>query len=99
MTDPFGQGFISMTAPIKNAEVLIKKQKLHHGGNAMLRWMISNVVVKKDDAENVKFSKSKAGDKIDGVVALIMALGEKMTIEKSDHTSTSVYEESEIRFL
>jgi phage terminase large subunit-like protein len=99
MTDPFGQGFISMTAPIKNAEVLIKKQKLHHGSNAMLRWMISNVVVKKDDAENVKFSKSKAGDKIDGVVALIMALGEKMTIEKSDHTSTSVYEESEIRFL
>lgn len=99
MTDPFGQGFISMTAPIKNAEVLIKKQKLHHGGNAMLRWMISNVVVKKDDAENVKFSKSKAGDKIDGVVALIMALGEKMTIEKSDHTSASIYEESEIRFL
>ena len=98
-TDPFGQGFISMTAPIKNAEVLIKKQKLLHGGNAMLRWMVSNVVVKKDDAENVKFSKSKAGDKIDGVVALIMALGEKMTIEKSDHTSVSVYEENEIRFL
>jgi phage terminase large subunit-like protein len=99
MTDPFGQGFISMTAPIKNAEVLIKKQKLHHGGNAMLRWMVSNVVVKKDDAENVKFSKSKAGDKIDGVVALIMALGEKMTIEKSDQSGVSVYEESEIRFL
>lgn len=99
MTDPFGQGFISMTAPIKNAEVLIKQKKLHHGGNAMLRWMISNVVVKKDDAENVKFSKSKAGDKIDGVVALIMALGEKMTIERSDQSGVSVYEESEIRFL
>jgi len=98
-TDPFGQGFISMTAPIKNAEVMIKKRKLHHGANAMLRWMISNVVAKKDDAENIKFSKSKAGDKIDGVVALIMAIGEKMTIEKSDQTDTSVYEENEIRFL
>ena len=98
-TDPFGQGFISMTAPIKNAEVMVKKQQLHHGGNAMLRWMVSNVVVKKDDAENVKFSKSKAGDKIDGVVALIMAIGEKMTIEKSDQSGVSVYEESEIRFL
>ncbi len=98
-TDPFGQGFISMTAPIKNAEIMIKKQQLHHGGNAMLRWMVSNVVVKKDDAENVKFSKSKAGDKIDGVVALIMAIGEKMTIEKSDQSGVSVYEESEIRFL
>ena len=99
MTDPFGQGFISMTAPIKNAEIMIKKKQLHHGNNAMLRWMVSNVVVKKDDAENVKFSKSKAGDKIDGVVALIMAIGEQMTIEKSDHTASSVYEDHEIRFL
>ena len=98
-TDPFGQGFISMTAPIKNAEVMIKKRKLHHGGNAMLRWMVSNVVAKRDDAENIKFSKSKAGDKIDGVVALIMAIGEKMTIEKSDQSGVSVYEDSEIRFI
>ncbi len=59
----------------------------------------SRTVVKKDDAENVKFSKSKAGDKIDGVVALIMAIGEQMTIEKSDHTASSVYEDHEIRFL
>ena len=92
-TDPFGQGFISMTAPIKNAEVMIKKKKLHHGGNAMLRWMVSNVVAKRDDAENIKFSKSKAGDKIDGVVALIMAIGEKMSVEKSDQSGVSVYED------
>lgn len=98
-TDPFGQGFISMTAPIKNAEVMIKKKKLHHGGNAMLRWMVSNVVAKRDDAENIKFSKSKAGDKIDGVVALIMAIGEKMSVEKSDQSGVSVYEDNEIRFI
>lgn len=98
-TDPFGQGFISMTAPIKNAEVLIKKKALHHGGNSMLRWMVSNVVAKRDDAENIKFSKSKAGDKIDGVVALVMALGEKLTIENAKESDTSVYESGEIRFL
>ena len=45
--DPFGKGFISMTAPIKNAEVLVKKRLLHHGGNGMLRWMVANVVTKK----------------------------------------------------
>jgi len=98
-TDPFGQGFISMTAPIKNAEIMIKKKQLHHGENAMLRWMVSNVVAKRDDAENIKFSKSKAGDKIDGVVALIMAIGEKMSIEKSDQSGVSVYEDGDIRFL
>jgi phage terminase large subunit-like protein len=97
--DPFGQGFVSMSGPIKNAEVLVKQRKLHHGGNSMLRWMVGNVVVKKDDAENVKFSKAKAGDKIDGVVAMIMALGEKMTVENSDVSKSSAYEDRGMRFL
>ena len=97
--DPFGQGFISMTAPIKNAEVLVKKRLLHHGGNGMLRWMIANVVTKKDDAENIKFSKAKAGDKIDGIIAMIMALGEMMTMENKDVTGTSTYESQGIRML
>ena len=61
--DPFGQGFISMTAPIKNAEVLVKKRLLHHGGNGMLRWMIANGD-EKDDAENIKFSKAKLGTRL-----------------------------------
>jgi phage terminase large subunit-like protein len=43
--------------------------------------------------------KAKAGDKIDGVVALIMALGEKMTVENSDVSKTSTYESNDIRFL
>lgn len=97
--DPFGQGFASMSGPIKNAEIMIKKKLLHHGGNEMLRWMASNVVVKRDDAENVKFSKSKAGDKIDGMVALVMAIGEMMTLENSDMSRTSTYETQDIRYL
>lgn len=97
--DPFGQGFISMTAPIKNAEILVKKRLLHHGGHGMMRWMAANVVTKKDDAENVKFSKSKAGDKIDGIIAMIMALGEMMTMEGKDMTGTSTYESQGIRML
>jgi len=97
--DPFGQGFISMTAPIKNAEILVKKRLLHHGGHGMLRWMVANVVTKKDDAENIKFSKAKAGDKIDGVIAMIMALGEMMTMENKDVSSTSTYETQGIRML
>ena len=88
-----------MTSPIKNAEVLVKKQLLHHGGHSMLRWMVGNVVVKRDDAENVKFSKAKAGDKIDGIIAMVMALGEKMTIENSDVSRVSTYETQGLRFL
>lgn len=97
--DPFGQGFISMTSPIKNAEILIKQKLLHHGGHGMLRWMVGNVVVKRDDAENIKFSKAKAGDKIDGIIAMVMALGEKMTVENSDVSNVSAYESQGLRFL
>ena len=97
--DPFGQGFISMTAPIKNAEILVKKKLLHHGGHGMLRWMVANVVTKKDDAENIKFSKSKAGDKIDGIIAMIMALGEMITMEGKDVTGVSTYESQGLRIL
>ena len=97
--DPFGQGFISMTSPIKSCEILVKKKLLHHGGHGMLRWMVSNIVTKKDDAENIKFSKAKAGDKIDGIVAMVMAIGEMMTMENKDLTGSSTYESQGIRMI
>jgi phage terminase large subunit-like protein len=48
---------------------------LRHNGNAVLRWMAGNVAGKTDPAGNVKPDKAKSGDKIDGIVALIMGLG------------------------
>lgn len=97
--DPFGQGFASMTQPIRELEIMVKKKLLHHGGNAMLRWMVSNVQTKMDEAMNVKFVKNKSGDKIDGVVALAMAVGEYMTATRSGSDTSSVYETTGIRYL
>jgi phage terminase large subunit-like protein len=48
--------------------------KITHGGNPVLRWMAGNVVAEIDAAENIKPSKKKATEKIDGIVALIMGL-------------------------
>ena len=48
--------------------------KITHGGNPILRWMAGNVVAEIDAAENIKPSKKKATEKIDGIVALIMGL-------------------------
>lgn len=70
----FGQGFASMNAPTKEFLNLILSKKLHHGGHPVLRWMADNVVVKEDPAGNVKPDKSKSTEKIDGIVATIMAL-------------------------
>jgi phage terminase large subunit-like protein len=71
----FGQGFASMAAPVRELQRLIMSEQIAHGGHPVLRWMISNIAAAQDPAGNEKFDKSKSGDKIDGAVALAMALG------------------------
>lgn len=75
---PFGQGFASMSGPTKELEKLILAGKIRHDGNEVLRWMVSNTTVNQDAAGNLKPDKQKSSEKIDGVVALIMALGRAM---------------------
>lgn len=70
----FGQGFASMATPTKELLRLVLGGKVAHGGNPPLRWMADNLVVTQDPAGNVKPDKKKSREKIDGIVALIMAL-------------------------
>ena len=70
----FGQGFASMNAPTKKLEELILAGKLLHGGHPVLRWMAGNVSVEQDAAGNLKPSKRRSPERIDGIVALIMGL-------------------------
>lgn len=72
---PFGQGYRDMSAPTKDLEALIMGKRIRHGGNPVLRWMADNVSVKQDPAGNLKPDKAKSNGRIDGIVALIMALG------------------------
>lgn len=69
------QGFASMSGPTKELMALVLGRKLAHLGNPVLTWMAANMVVKTDPAGNIKPNKEKAPEKIDGIVALIMALG------------------------
>jgi phage terminase large subunit-like protein len=71
----FGQGFLSMASPTRELYELVLSGKMRHGGNSVLRWMASNVSVETDAAGNWKPSKKASTQKIDGVVAVIMALG------------------------
>lgn len=84
----FGQGFASMSAPTKELEKLVLAGKVRHGGHPVLRWNASNVAVKQDAAGNLKPDKERSGDKIDGIVALVMALGRALVAP----TAGSVYE-------
>ncbi|QDU62159.1 Phage Terminase [Planctomycetes bacterium Pan216] len=74
----FRQGTISFNEPTKLLDTLVRRQKLRHGNNAILRWMASNVAVKTDPAGNLMPDKAKSTEKIDGIVALIMALAMAM---------------------
>lgn len=71
---PIGQGFKDMSAPSREFYEQLMKGNMIHGGNPVLKWMCGNVVIQQDPAGNIKPTKSKSKDKIDGVVAAIMAL-------------------------
>ncbi len=81
---PFGQGYGSMGAPTKEFEKMVLTEKIEHFGNPVLRWMMASTVVKTDPAGNIKPDKEKSSQKIDGIVASIMALGEWMTAQSED---------------
>jgi len=72
----FRQGYISMTPPINELEALVMEKEINHGGNPVLRWMNSNVVLWTDPAGNRKIHKGKSKGKVDGMVAAVMAVGE-----------------------
>ena len=74
----FRQGFASLNEPSKRFEQAIMEGKLRHNGHPVMRWMINNVAVDEDAAGNIKPSKKRSSEKIDGVVASIMALGLSM---------------------
>jgi phage terminase large subunit-like protein len=95
----FGQGYASMSEPSKELERLVIAGKLRHGGQPVLRWCAGNVMVETDGspAENIKPVKPKTkhkarrqdDNKIDGIVALVMAIGRATAAEVP---ADSVYE-------
>lgn len=84
-----GQGFLSMAGPMLELERRLLEKRINHGGNPVLRWMAGNMTVRQDPAGNYKPDKAQSQSRIDGMVALVMALDRAMR----HTTSGSVYEE------
>jgi phage terminase large subunit-like protein len=72
--EPFGQGFVSMAPALDALEAELLNGRIRHGGHPVLRMCAVNAVVTKDPAGNRKLDKSKATGRIDGMVALSMAM-------------------------
>lgn len=73
--EPFGQGFKDMAPAIDKLERLVASNDLRHAGNPVLTFCTSNAVIERDAAGNRKLAKHKSSGRIDGLVALAMALG------------------------
>jgi len=94
---PFGQGYSSMSAPTKEFYKILMEGNMVHGGHPVLRWMAGNVVIDTDPAGNIKVTKARSKEKIDGIVAAIMALDR--CIRNQVQKQGSVYDERGILFV
>jgi phage terminase large subunit-like protein len=86
----FGQGFASMSPPMKELEKLILAIRIAHGNNPVLSWMADNLMARTDPAGNIKPDKERSRERIDGMVALIMALDRAL---RHQSPARSVYED------
>ena len=78
------QGIMAMSAPSKELERLLGERRLHHGGNPALRWMADNVEATSDSSGNIKPDKKRSSEKIDGIVALVMAIAAVMRPKEAE---------------
>jgi len=83
----FAQSMAAMSAPAKELEKLVADGKLLHGGHPVLRWMASNVAIRYGPDGQIKPDRQRSREKIDGIIALVMALG-RLTVSR---TESSVY--------
>jgi phage terminase large subunit-like protein len=71
----FGQGFKDMAPAVERLENMLLNGRLRVHSNPVLRWNAASVVTEEDAAGNRKFTKRRSTGRIDGIVALVMAVG------------------------
>ncbi|MCA0314235.1 MAG: terminase large subunit [Candidatus Melainabacteria bacterium] len=92
----FGQGYRDMSPAMKDLEALIMQARFLHPNNPLMNWMMSSVVIKTDEADNIKPDKRKSRNRIDGPVSLIMASGRCLA---STEDLSSVYDEGDLKII
>ena len=91
-----GQGISAMSSPSKTLESLVKSKKLVHGNDPVVSWMASNCEVYTDVNDNIKVRKGVHENKIDAIIATIMALGR---LDVNGGLRESAYESRGIRVI
>ena len=92
------QGFLSMSTPSKDFEKRVKQNEIVHDKNPCLAWQLGNVEIEFDASDNIKPSKKKSTEKIDGVVAMVMAINTYLNLGREEDDS-SPYNDRGIIFI
>ena len=93
----YAQDIRHMSVPTKRLESEVLKHRMNFGGNPVFRWMMRNVVVYIDPNANVKLDKAKSRNKIDGVVALVDAIGGWLT--RTNGRGGDMYDDHDLRTI
>ncbi|WP_425401249.1 terminase large subunit [Algiphilus sp.] len=86
------QGPKTFHPPMKELERLLKSGRIDHGNDPVLAWMASNIVARRDQNDNMAPDKKNSHEKIDGIVALLMALGLSLSQEEEGVSVPDNYE-------
>lgn len=84
----------SVSPATKELEALLVSEKLEHDGNEVMRWNFDNIVIEEDASGNIKASKKKSRERIDGVTAAVLGL---YGVVNSDKVKKSIYEQEGAR--
>lgn len=93
----YEQGIKNMSVPTKWLESAALQHTLDFGGNDISRWMFGNVVIYRDPNANIKLNKAKSRNKIDGIVALVDAIGGWLV--KTSGKSSQIYSDHGLRVI
>lgn len=96
----FSQAIGTISAPTKEFEKLVYSEKIKHDGNPALAWMLASCVIYADANENIKVHKGRSGAngrRVDGIIAIINALGGSMSTPEDDNKS--YYDKEGVTFI
>lgn len=82
----FRQGPKSYNEPCLKLEALVSAGRLYHGGHPVLRWMANNVSIRSDVNDNIAPDKKRSSERIDGIVALLEALGRAIVTTREERS-------------
>ena len=90
--------FVLVFPPTKELMKLTLEKRIAHGGHPVLSWMMDNIHIRTAPAGNIKPDKAKSTEKIDGAVAMVMAL-DRCIRNEGVNSEKSVYNERGLLIL